>query len=261
MSAALSSEFSAEEIQSMEGYSRRKATVASLDDIWGMLGSEVKLNRDRCEWKEDCQENPNHLVLSSNPKEVEYDPNIFLNNLPRDVKLHILRQSKGNIPPKFVFHFVAQLLCPGADDDSSTGAPAAGTDWDAVKVFKSNDKADQMSKWERSDLVDMLNHAYKDANVLMEDVYCLYNSEDHTQLENMCLYQLKNLKLQFKLKKDDVDDIDLFGNEIFSWFIKYYQCQIVNSMIEDMTTNEDSRYDIADILNFFMKCNTVFGTA
>jgi hypothetical protein len=242
----------------MEGYSR--SSIAELDDIWRVLGSGVTLNREQCDNMEKCQETPENFLLSATPKEMEYEPDVFLNNLPRDIKYHILKESNGNVPPKFVFHFIAQLLCPGDVDDSSAGSVPASTDWTKVTVFKnSNSDSAEMGKWERRDLVDMLNQAYKNANVLMEDVYCMYNSEDDIQLENMCLFQLKNMKLRFKLKKNDAD-IDLTGNEIFSWFIKYYQCQIVSIMIEDMTKNENCKYDISDILNFFMKCSTVFGT-
>lgn len=239
--------FSLEESQALKGFNR--SDLSSLGGIWNRLGN--------------C--NPNCDPVPCVPAEpvftasrsVEYSPKNWLQNMSRNMKFQIVQSANGNIPPQFVFHFLAQLLCPGADDDKSSGGGAAAKpkDWTKVTVTKKNgDKTEDMSECDRRDLVHMLNEAAAKPDVLMEDFQCLLNSEG-TNMEHLCLYHLYNLTMKFNLTENALSEETVEGKTIFRWFISYYICKISCAMIDD------PKCSIATVQNFFNRVSTQFGYA
>lgn len=244
--------FSLEESQALQGFNRND--MSSLGGIWGRLGN-CNPNCDPV----PC--GPPEPVFSST-RSVDYSPKTWLRNMSRKMKYEIVTSANGNIPPQFVFHFLAQLICPGADDDKSSsggaGAPKK-SDWTKVTVQRNvgdGKTKEDMSECDRRDLVHMLNEAAVDPDVLMEDFQCLLNSEG-TKMDHLCLYHLYNMTMEFSLTEKDItagtSPKEVDGKEIFDWFIHYYICKIACAMIDDQNCS------VSSVQNFFNKATTQFG--
>ena len=133
----------------------------------------------------------------------------WMKNIDINTKLELIKNCKGNCPPEFVFHYLAQIFCPSMKD--------------TIGIKKKDGQ--EMTKDEKRCISDMFNQASKDTSVLLEDIQCMLLEDMYTESSDTCLDMVFNCTVTIN------SNVTVQGEHMFSWFIQYYVCTIVFNFI------------------------------